>query len=294
MKSRILNSGVYALILGALILGFTVAILAAPASAGMPPKRIVSLSLASDEILLDLLDHCQASDRLVALSTFADDPSSSSVTDKAKRVLKRVHSEPESLFQLKPDLVIAASFNRPELLSAIKSKAINLLVLDQFDSFRDIANNIRAIGRAVHCVSDSEVMAKRFLEAVSTRVNPKATSRRAISYNPDLTVMGSKTIFDDIVTRADLINAAAERGLARWPKIDTEVLLGMNPDIIIVLGEDTPAKRAEIARHPAWGRLRSVRGQNLIFLRPATALSTSHYAAEALRELRDKVKSRQL
>lgn len=253
-----------------------------------PPQKIASLSLASDEILLDLLQTCGGLQRIVALSTFADDPEASSVVEAAKSVKGRVHSEPESLFALKPDLIIAASFNRPELIRMIESRKVPLLMLDKFSSVADIAKHIQDIGAAVECPKEAKALRASFLRQVSAQKKPSASPKkvRVINYSPDLVVMGLDTLFDDLVTQAGAINVAGEFGLHHWPKIDMETLLKMKPDKIIVIGVDSPKKRAAIKAHPAWGRLDAVTKENqLIFLDAKTALSTSHYFSGAIKDL---------
>ena len=254
------------------------------------PQKIASLSLASDEILLDLLPKCGGRQRIVALSTFADDPDSSSVVEAAKTVKGRVHSEPESLFSLKPDLIIAASYNRPELIGMIQSRKIPLLLLDKFSSVSDIAKHIQDIGEAVDCTKEAIALKDLFLRDVSAPIspaNPSAKKLRLINYSPDMVVMGLGTLFDDLVTRAGGINVASERGLRNWPRIDLETLLSTKPDKIIVIGVDTLIIRAAIKNHPAWGRLPAViKGDQLIFLDSNSALSTSHYFSRAITNLK--------
>ena len=64
------------------------------------PHRVVSMSLASDEILLDIMPACGGYDRIVALSTFSDQPQSSNVTETAKIIRGRVQSELETIINL--------------------------------------------------------------------------------------------------------------------------------------------------------------------------------------------------
>jgi iron complex transport system substrate-binding protein len=254
------------------------------------PQKIASLSLASDEILLDLLPKCGGRQRIVALSTFADDPGSSSVVEAAKTVKGRVHSEPESLFSLKPDLIVAASYNRPELIRMIKARKVPMLLLDKFSSVSDIAQHIQDIGDAVDCSKEALLLKDTFLQEVAAPISPATPTvkkLRFINYSPDMVVMGLDTLFDELVTRAGGINAAGELGLRNWPRIDMEMLLKAKPDKIIVIGVDTPKARAAIKNHPVWGRLPAViKGDQLIFLDSNSALSTSHYFSRAIVSLK--------
>ena len=260
----------------------------APQASASNPSRIVSLSLASDEILLDMLPTCGGLTRIAGLSVFVDDPSSSSVVNAAKSIKGRVHSEPESMFALKPDLVIAASFNRPELIKMIRDRKVPLLMLDSFASAKDISDHIQKIGDTIGCPKEANEIKSRF-EADITPAPPRANALRVLSYNRDLTVMGKDTLFDDLVTRSGGVNAASSAGLSHWPRIDTETLLRLKPDTIIILGADNAKQRIEIKSHAAWGRLDAVKKNQFIFLDPKIALSTSHYFGRAVAALRQRL-----
>ncbi len=258
------------------------------------PERIVSLSLASDEILIELLPHCGGLKRLQALSIFADDPLLSNIRDSAKQIPQRVHSEPESLFKLKPDLVIAASFNRSELLEAVKARNINILTLQGFSNAADIERHIYEIGSLIQCEMPASRMASAFLKVLDENKPQFKQKPTLLSYSPDLSVMAKDTLFDDLVEKSGGINAASVRNLKLWPRIDTETLLTLKPDFIVIVGADTPEKRNEIRNHSSWKRLKAVQQNQLIFLGSRTALSTSHYFAEAVRELRLQLRSRHI
>ncbi|HWR29002.1 MAG TPA: ABC transporter substrate-binding protein, partial [Negativicutes bacterium] len=69
------------------------------------PKRIVSLTLGTDEILLDMIP----ADRIVAVTKYAHDPGISNVVEKAGKVSGRIDEvNVETILSLHPDLVIAA------------------------------------------------------------------------------------------------------------------------------------------------------------------------------------------
>ncbi|MEI6834124.1 MAG: ABC transporter substrate-binding protein [bacterium] len=252
------------------------------------PHRVVSMSLASDEILLDIMPACGGYDRIVALSTFSDQPQSSNVTETAKIIRGRVHSELETIINLKPDLVIAASFNRQEVIQALRKKNIRVLTLDKFSSAMDIAQNITTIGEYTNCQATASALRLRFLQQLSEvqkKLPRKTRPLRLINYSPDMTIMAQKTLFDDLVTRAGGVNVASEKGLSFWPKIDAETLLSLRPDVVIITDQNVAEKEREIRNHPVWKKMVAVQKGRLIFIDPREALSTSHYFANAVRHL---------
>lgn len=252
------------------------------------PQRIVSMSLASDEILLNIIPQCGGYGRLAGLSTFADHPQSSNMTAEAKHVKGRVHSELETIINLRPDLVIAASFNRQEVIEALRKRSINVLTLDKFSTALDIAQNILDIGKISNCETPARALHHEFLGKLQDidKKNQKKTRKiRVINYSPDMTLMARKTLFDDLVTRSGGINVASEKGLNFWPRLNAETLLTLQPDVVLITENDTPEKRREISRHPIWKKLSPIRHEKLVFLDPRKALSTSHFFADAVSDL---------
>lgn len=250
------------------------------ASAGTPNK-IVSVSLASDEILIDLLPACKKLSSLLAVSTIADQSSSSHITDRVKDIPHRVHSEPEALLKLKPDLVIAAAFNRPELLDLLKKKGIPLLILTKFSSHQDIAENIRLIAKATNCEPQGEDMARSFLAKIARLRTEQAPLKRetAVSWSSDLTVMAEDTLFDDLLNINHLENVAAKAGLKHWPRVTPESLQKWNPDWVVIGcdGEDCQTAETTAAKHAAWKNLEAIKKHRFIRVSPRVLVSTSQF-----------------
>jgi ABC-type Fe3+-hydroxamate transport system substrate-binding protein len=253
------------------------------------------MSLASDEILLDLMPSCGGISRIIALSKLVDDPKSSNVTKKARLIRGRVHSDIENIIKYKPDLVIAASFNRKEVVDALGHRAIKTLTLDKFSTVEDITGNILKIGALTGCEAPSEKLREVLLNrvnAASQKTKTKAPKPTFLNYSSDLTIMGKNTLFNDIVSKAGGLNSAALQGLEAWPKVDAETLLKMNPDYLVVLEDESPSIKQSIKSHHIWKRLKAVQNDRFIFITPKDAFSTSHYIAGAIESLADAIKSR--
>lgn len=250
------------------------------------------MSLASDEILVELLPNCGGLHRIAALSIFADDVKSSNIIEQAKAIKGRVHSELETILSFQPDLVIGASFNRGEVITALRQKNKNILVLQQFSSADDIAKNILDIGDAINCKTQAFDLREKFLKKINQKTSRKGqgTQRiRLINFSPDLILMGRNTLFDDMVKRAGGINLTGDRGLAFWPKIDPETLLSFKPDQIVILDQDNKETRQQIQNHTVWKRLSAVENGRFIFVPAKDAWSTSHFFANAVENLSNQL-----
>ena len=92
------------------------------------PQRIISQTLATDEILLAI---CPLN-RLMAVSTLALDPQYSNVVASARQVAQYVSDNVEQILSLQPDLVFVASYTRAETLELLKTATAPILRLTQF------------------------------------------------------------------------------------------------------------------------------------------------------------------
>lgn len=262
------------------------------ASAGpASPHRIASGSLASDEILVDLLKQRGELDRLIAVSLFADDPRYSNIAgDIPKSLTGRVGGELESLVALKPDLAILASFNKPEMLKRLEAAHIPVLRLTEFRNLDDIEANITTLGKA----TGTETDAKKIRDAFHTerlqirklgaalKIHPKV-----LDFAEDGVVSGKGTLFEALVTAAGGICIACEAGLKNWPMLSTEALAIMRPDVIVVSGE--PADKAEYLAKmrslPGWKNIAAVQAGRVVVIPGRELAAVSPHILKALRRL---------
>src|SRR5947209_3341125 len=81
------------------------------------PRRIASLTLATDEMLADLVPP----ERLACVTALADDPEISNVAGRFPANVTRLgNSDPERIIALAPDLVCAAPYNTADSLKLLE------------------------------------------------------------------------------------------------------------------------------------------------------------------------------
>ncbi|MGQ9898605.1 MAG: ABC transporter substrate-binding protein [Acidobacteriota bacterium] len=200
------------------------------------PQRIVSQTLATDEILLALV----APERLVALSHLADDERYSYCADRAKLVVGRCGGSAEAILQLHPDLIFVASYSRAELVELLSAGGAPVYRLTKFGGLADIKANIRAIGEAIGEAAAAEALVARMdrrFAAISERARQRGRSPRVVSFGESHLTAGTETTFDDLVRAVGGINIAAEQGVVGFRQISSEQLLAWQPDLIVVGAE---------------------------------------------------------
>jgi len=195
------------------------------------PRRIVSLNLGSDEILLSL-----APDRLVGVTRYAVDPDSSNVVSEAEKIPYKLSIDPEVILKLHPDLVILGGHTSLDVVEQLEKAGIRTYRIQGYNSIREIEETILELGDLV----GEPKRAAKIVEAMRSRLRSiaerteKSRPVRVLSYSPSGFSAGQGTIFDDVVFYAGGRNLSAETGLQGFRKLPLEQLLLLDPEVIIV------------------------------------------------------------
>lgn len=248
------------------------------------PSRIISLTLASDEMLVDVLGDRK---RIAALTYFAADPSISNVTEKA-RDIPRTRANLEQVLGKSPDLVIVAGHTSPNIREHLEKAGVRTLVLGETVSLESIKRNIMKVGAAV-CEGAA---AKRLVEDMERRIGeaarriPRGAPAPSILFYgaPGFTVGGATTI-SDIIESSGGVNAAAREGLRGHMNISTEYIVETDPDIVLTSSYNPS--------HPDFvGQTFSsaaLRGRRIVVLPGKHLDAASHYAARGVSDLVDSI-----
>ena len=248
------------------------------------PQRIVSLTLATDEILLSLV----ATERVRAVTYLAGDSIWTNVSETARQVEHTVQSDPEQIIALEPDLVLAATYNNPDHIKLLRDAGIPVVVVSLFDSVDQVADNIRYVAR----LTGDEARAEELIAAMEERLAAiealaaKAeTKPRVLFYTAFGSSAGKGSTFSDIVQRAGGINLGDEALDGPFGEISLEKIVELNPDVIIT-DEFSPEDNAEwqenFSNHPALANV-NAKKNGRIYTVPARHISTlSHYIVEGV------------
>ena len=248
------------------------------------PQRIVSLILATDEILLSLVDPS----RVRAVTYLATDSMWTNVSEQAKRVEHTVQSDPEQIIALEPDLVLAATYNNPDHVQLLRDAGVPVVVVSLFDSVERIADNIRFVAQLTGDEARAEALIAAMeerLAAVEAQVAKAETKPRVLFYTAFGSSAGKGSTFSDIVRRAGGVNLGDEALDGPFGEISLEKIVELNPDVIITdefAPEDNAAWRENFTNHPALANVNAKRNGR-IYTVPARHLSTlSHYIVEGV------------
>ncbi len=254
------------------------------------PQRIISQTLATDEILLAI---CPL-ERIIAVSILALDPQYSNVIAPARQIAQYVSNNVEQILSLQPDLIMVASYTRAETLALLKTSAAPILRLTQFQRIDEIKNNIRLVGYAIgeeQRAADLITQMDSEIQAILARIPTTLQPPRVISYSLDHYTAGRYTTFDDIVNLVGAINIAAEQGIESYVKISDEQILTWQPQFIIShaqLGEFDKVYQLLLS-NPAIAASNAGQTGRIIIVDNRYLFAVSQYIINAIRVLVDNL-----
>lgn len=257
------------------------------------PERIVSLSVSTDEILIDLVDK----ERIVAVTYLADDPGISCVTEKAKAIKKRAYgNSPEAVLAMRPDLVILPDFVKPEMIRSLRDLGLKVYVYKTAKNFEDIRKTIRDIGSVV----GEDEQAGRLIEEMDMKLAkiknklgniPVDRQRRVVLIRTNGVHYSPQSSFADICRGAMVRDAAAEIGGDKSFILSEEDVVRLNPDVFAVIDwnydgkQDAGQQVRELMANPSYQTTTAVKEGRVVILPSARILGLSHYIAEGVEEL---------
>jgi iron complex transport system substrate-binding protein len=248
------------------------------AAAEAPPARIASLNLSADEILVELV----TPDRLVTVTTFADDPEMSNIVGRVPPGVVRVtRAKMERLVELRPDLVVVSEFTEADFLHLLTTSKMRYHRVE-VPSLDSVPAAILALGKAVGAEA-AAAKAARDHQRVLTDLDRAldGVKRPRVLYWMEPYTAGRNTVMSDILTRGGATNLALELGIVGFAPLPAERGFAANPDWIVLRKEGTA--RAALLAHPVLSRLPAVREGRIVEV-PGRLLSTlSHHTAEAAR-----------
>ncbi len=253
-----------------------------PARAG-PPQRVVSVNVASDEILLALVP-----ERLVAVSVLADNPDVSSAAREATRVPVKVKAEVERILALRPD-VVAIGGEKAAVATQLEELGVRVVRIQGFESIAWIEDLIRTLGDAVGARPGADGMVASMharLDAIRRRVAGTARPR-VLTYSPWGGTAGRETLFDDVIHAAGGENLAAALGLRGFRRLSLESVVAADPDAIVFTAwrRWAPGFRDEFLSHPALQGLRAFRGGRVYELPGRLMVAASQHVADTVEAL---------
>ena len=237
------------------------------------PQRVVSQSVGTDELLLALADPGQ----IAARSHISHDVRFSPVAGAAKQFPAIHDSDAESVLRYHPDLVLAASYTRPETMALLRRAGVRLVVLDRFDTLEDVYASLRYLGREL----GQEARAEAVIRESQARVNALAARLKGVRPVRVLAAgvypftAGADTTFQDLCDHAGALNVAAEAGIKGHAPTPSEKLLVWRVEVLVAAGDDHI--RARLGELPHYRMLPAFKEGHVVVIPGPMMSSVSHH-----------------
>ena len=225
-----------------------------------PARRVVSLAPSNTEILFAM----GAGSQVVGRDELSDYPAQVPGIPSVGGSMGNFSTE--AIVALKPDLVLAAEINTPELVKTLEGLGLTVYYLSNPTTLDGMYANLEAVANLTGHVDETSTLVqslKARVAAVDTKLIG-VSEKPAVFYELDATdaskpfTAGPRTFIDLLIQRAGGTNVASTLK-DQYPQVSLEELVVLNPDIIILSDSaygETPEK---VAARPGWGTLAAVK-----------------------------------
>lgn len=244
---------------------------ASPASAA--PRRIVSLNLCADQLVIALADR----DQIAGVTEWARDPTLSYYA-QAARGLPFTHRSAEEVIALRPDLVIDASLRTRTILAPMAARGVRFVALPLQDSYPALITAIGQVAAAVGHPERGRALIARMTAQLAALGPSPGRGRVAAYYQREGYLTGTGTLVDDMLRRAGLINLAGRLGQTPLARLGLEQLATARPDFLILEPQALVDRDrgSAMLRHPLLDRVVPP-SRHLVIPQPLTVCGTPGY-----------------
>lgn len=194
------------------------------------PARIVSMNLCTDSMLFELVDL----ERIASVSFLSRDPNLSVFSAEAKMIpINRGHAE--EIVALEPDLVITDRTTLPFARRLLQKFGIPVMLFDHANDLVEYRGNLERLGAAIGVADRARKIVER-IDALTKETPDQGAfvaRPRALVYQPNGFMPGTRTLMSDLMTRAGYRNVAAELDFTFGGFLALESLLFLAPDAVV-------------------------------------------------------------
>lgn len=220
----------------------------ARAAASPAPRRIASLNLCADELVLRLADP----GRVISVTFLAQDPQASNVADLARNVPVN-RGLAEEVVPLAPDLVLVGAFTTRATTAMLHRLGFEVLELPAPATLAQAYGQIRSVAARFGVPERGEAMVREMEDAFARLPPADAARPTAVVLRPNGFTTAGGSLADDLMAKAGLANLAASLPTDKMGQLALEEIVRAAPDLLVVNAEDdAPPSLAEaLLHHPA-------------------------------------------
>ena len=228
------------------------------------PQRIISLAPSHTEILFAL----GLGDRIVGVTRYCNYPEEA----KEKEIIGGFATpDLEKIIALKPDLILSVGSLQKSLVTKLEEKGQTVFWLYP-RSVYDILESFERTGK----LTGSSTAAQKLRKDVEARIEnveakikdipeeKRPTVFRVMGLDPPGTI-GGASFQTDVYRLAGGRNIFADTDKDYF-ELDLETLIKLEPDIIVVCGENEEEAKRKIKEQEGWGELTAVKTDRIVVI----------------------------
>lgn len=257
------------------------------------PKRILTFAMYTDQIVLGLV----TSDHLVGINTLLDDPALSNIIPIAKKKSKKI-GDPgaEEVLAMKPDLVIVSEWTLPEKIQSMRDLGLKVVVVKSPETLQDVKEAVTQVAAAIGEPDKGKqligMMDKKLAEIREKTSKIKPENRKNIVLLSLMTAYGGLgCAYNDACREANVINGIAAAGLKNGQTLTKEMLIKINPDIMLLpvytdRGKfDTQGFIDSYLKDPSLQTVKAIKNKRLIYPREQFVYNCSQDIVYCVQEI---------
>ena len=227
------------------------------------PQRIVSLAPSNTEILFAV----GAGSQVIGRDEFSDYPEQAASIENIGGSFGEYNVE--AIVALKPDLILAAEINPPELVQQLEDLGLTVYYLGNPTSLEEMYTNLETVaaltGNDAHGLVDS---LKARVAAVDEKIAP-LSSRIPVFYEIDASdptkpwTYGPGTFGDLLISRAGGYNIGGNAENDPYPQISLEQVVAANPSVIILGDSMWGVTPESVVERPGWETIPAVQSNSI-------------------------------
>lgn len=258
------------------------------------PKRIVSTTYGTDEILVELIPL----DNIKAFSKWAGDNEITFISDEqARQVGNKVGENTEAIIALQPDLVFASVATSESLIKSLEEMGIPVYIAGSPKTVAEMRKKVLGVAKAV----DEEEKGIQLIDKMDKQMSKLNNRLKGVDEDKKKIAMafafvgaiGRKDhLLDDIFKYAKVRNGSAEAGLDQGNNtLSKEKIIETDPDVFLLptwnfdpnSNAQTYAK--QITDDPAFANIKAIKNNHIEFVSDRYRYVASQHIVESIEEI---------
>jgi iron complex transport system substrate-binding protein len=254
-----------------------------------PPKRMLTTSLAFQDILLEMVPV----EHFIATSVSAADPNYSMTAELSKKIPNKYRPRitVEQVLKYKPDLFLTTPLTNPEVSSTLEDMGVKVFMLNQAETYDDIKKSIVKLGNLVNEKEKSVAILQKMEAgekdlAEKLAVIPKDKQKLAIQLTYSGTYGMLQNIFGMLCDLAHVKNGMAIMPVRASMPVSKEKIVELNPDVLFLPSWDAKGSQnsdtyfKQFKEDPAYKDLTCIKDNAVYKFPERYRYCTSHHILE--------------